>query len=247
MTSEDTPFRSDNNAHEPLRWEDKQRFQKLFTKHAVRSYLFLSLGMGLVAVFLPIALVAVAGYHDHFSISYFYHVTDASRNIFVGSMCAIGVFLVLFHGLSSLENWILNAAGAAAISVAMNPMHVYGGPHASAVEQQCPAVKDAGLFSIHAASATFFFVCLAVAAVVLAKGRVKYIIYPPLRRRFIIAYNLAGFLMVAMPVAVFALHQIDGKSCESPWIFWIECFGIWAFASFWFVKTCEYRLLLRIR
>jgi hypothetical protein len=229
-----TPFDTGKTRGDLLNWEDKKRFQALFAAQAVKSYVYLSLGMGIVAAALPLLLVVAGGYGGHYSISTFYHVSDLTRNIMVGCLCAEGVFLILFHGLSKLENWILNIAGVAAISVAMNPMPV----------DQCgpgPAI------TLHAASAIVFFACLAAVAVFLSKGRTKYIIYPPKRRRFDIAYDLAGAAMIAMPVGVAAMHFIGRGTCESHWIFWIETLGIWAFAAYWLVKFTEYRLLLRIK
>jgi len=212
--------------------EHKQHFQRILTRQAIRSYLFLCLGIGLVALVLPVALVTVGGYDGHFSISYFYHVGETTRNILVGALWATGVFLLLYHGLSKLENWLLNIAGLAAISVAMNPMDA----------QQC----SKGL-SIHGVSAGLFFLCLAVVAVLLSKGRVKYIKDQAKRRWFKRAYTIAGGAMVAMPAIVWGLHQLGGGKCETHWIFWIECLGIWAFAAYWFVKTYEYRVLLGAR
>jgi len=234
MVNEYSPYEPDERPL--LNWNDKRRFQRIFTRQAVRSYVWLSFGMGIVALSLPILLVVAGGYAEHYSISYFYHVSDMCRNIFVGCLWATGIFLFLFHGLSRLENWILNLAGAAAISVAMNPM----------ADDQCPP-KDVHAFSVHAASAIFFFICLAVVAVGLSKGRIRYIIYPPLKRKFEFAYTIAGLAMVGMPLAVVAIHFLSRRGCESHWIFWIECFGIWAFSFFWFVKTLEYRMLLGIR
>jgi hypothetical protein len=234
MATSATPFETEETHGDLLNWEDKKRFQALFAAQAVKSYVYLSLGMGLVAALLPVALVAAGGYKDNYSISTFYHVSDLSRNILVGCLWAEGVFLILFHGLSKLENRILNVAGLAAISVAMNPMPV----------DQCgpgPAI------TVHAASALLFFACLATVAVFLSKGRIQYIIYPPKRRRFAAAYDIAGVAMIAMPVGVAALHFFGKGGCESPWIFWMEALGIWAFAAYWFVKFYEYRLLLRIK
>jgi hypothetical protein len=236
MTDESVVFHTEAHPNDKLKWEDKRRFQRIFTQQAVTSFVRLSFGMGLIALLLPIVLVLVGGYKDHYSISFFYHVTETSRNILVGALCATGVFLFLFHGLSSLENWILNVAGVAAISVAMNPT---GNP-------QCVDGHGNG-FSLHAASAVLFFICLAIVAVGLSKGRVKYILAPRLKRRFKMAYNAAGFAMVAMPAAVIAIHFLSQTGCNSHWIFWIECFGIWAFSFYWFVKNYEYRLLLGIR
>jgi hypothetical protein len=234
MTGAEEGSQPDNQNDQLLPWADKQLFQKLFSQQAMRSYLYLSFGMGLVAFLLPIALVASTGYGGHYSISYFYHVDDISRNILVGSLWAIGVFLFLFQGLSRWENWILNVAGVAAISVAMFPMPAEQCGHGQA-------------FTFHALSAVIFFVCLAIVAIGFSKTRIQYIIYPPKRRRFKRAYNLAGIAMVAMPAAVLALHFLGGRRCETHWIFWVEVLGIWAFAFYWFVKTAEYKTLLRLR
>lgn len=234
MATDAAAFQTGASKTDLLPWHRKREFQRKFATQAVRSYIFLSFGMGAVALLLPILLLIFGGYGGHYSISYFYHVPGPTRDILVGSLWATGVFLFLFHGLSSLENWLLNLAGLASISVAMNPMPA----------DQCgpgPAI------SLHAASAIIFFALLAVVAVGLSKGRVKYIIYPPKRRRFAAAYNVAGFLMIAMPLAVAAIHFSGRRECETHWIFWIECAGIWSFAAYWFVKTLEYRLLLRIR
>ncbi|MBV9882123.1 MAG: hypothetical protein JO276_03865 [Sphingomonadaceae bacterium] len=227
---------SDSDRDDLLNWDDKNRFQKLFTAQAVRSYLFLSLGMGVIAFSLPIMLVAVGGYDGNYSISFFYHhVGDLCRNILVGSLCATGAFLFLFHGLSKTENWILNLAGIAAVSIALNPMG-----------EQCPTHPVGGI-GIHAASAILFFTCLAVVAVFFAKGRIHHIKDRTIRRRFVIAYNAAGFAMIAMPVAIFIGHWLGNRGCENHWIFWIECAGIWAFSFFWFVKTYEYRYVLGVK
>lgn len=227
------PDSSPPSPREMLPWKDKYRFQRQFREQASRSYVFLCFGIGLIAFLLPIALVVSGGYEQHFSISYFYHVSDPSRNILVGGLCAIGMFLFLFHGLSSLENQLLNLAGIAAISVAMNPM----GP------VQC---QESGV-TLHYASALVLFACLGVVAIFLAKGRVRYIIYPPMRSRFIRAYTAFGLAMVIAPAAVLAIHFLSKGQCESHTVFWVECAGIWSFAAYWFTKTYEYRVLLRIR
>jgi hypothetical protein len=43
------------------------------------------------------------------------------------------------------------------------------------------------------------------------------------------------------------VHYLGGRAEHSHWIYWIEAFGIWSFSAYWFVKTLEYRTLLRIR
>ena len=62
---EAAPFEAGANKRDLLNWPDKRRFQRIFTAQAVRSYVFLSFGMGLVAFLLPIALAISAGYEGH--------------------------------------------------------------------------------------------------------------------------------------------------------------------------------------
>ena len=125
------------------------------------------------------------------------------------------------------KSWFLMAV------VAMNPMPA----------EQCGPGET---FTLHALSAVVFFLCLAVVAIGFSKGRIRYIIHPPQRRRFTIAYNIAGTAMIAMPAAVVALHFLSGGDCANHWVFWVECLGIAAFSFYWFVKTLEYQLLLKI-
>src|SRR4051812_40869658 len=41
-----TPFETGKRKTDLLKWEDKKKFQKIFEAQAVRSYLYLSFGMG---------------------------------------------------------------------------------------------------------------------------------------------------------------------------------------------------------
>lgn len=216
----------------PMRRDVRRQFQRNFRLQAVQSYLYLSIGMGIVAGALPILLVIFGGYDEHFSISHYYHSTDNARNILVGSLWATGTFLFLFQGLSDRENWILNIAGVAAVSVAMNPV----------AEKQCSGSD----FGVHQASAIVFFACLAIVAVVFSRGRIGNILALSKKRFFTTAYTATGVAMIGMPVAIAAIQVLSRATCESHWIFWIESFGIWSFAAYWFVKTYEYRLLLRV-
>jgi hypothetical protein len=218
------------NKRSLLKSDAKRHYQRIFTAQAVRSYLFLSLGIGVIAALLPILLMISGGYEAHDSISSYYHdQAGPTRDILVGSLCAIGVFLFLFHGLSKLENWLLNVAGLASISVALNPSPGEG----------------RGSLLLHTGSAIVFFILLGIVAVLLSKGRLKDIVDRRRKRWFTAAYNAAGLAMVAMPIAVVALHFATGG--QSHWVFWTECAGIWSFSAYWFVKTAEYRLLLRVR
>jgi hypothetical membrane protein len=224
----DSLFQEDSRQHGLLDRGRKRQLRKFYVDRAMRSHLFLSAGMGVVAAALPVLLLFF-GWDSHGSIShYYYDPGPAARNILVGSLWATGMFLILFRGLSSVENHFLRLAGIFAVMVAMFPT-------------PDPPIKDP---SIHIVSAVLFFVCLAIVALFYSKSRICDIQSQAKKRFFLRAYNAAGAAMVGMPALVLAMHLIGGF--ES-WIFWVETFGIWAFAGYWAVKTYEYRLLLGVR
>ena len=87
-------------------WARKDAARKDFSRHANLAFLIKCFGIGAIALLIPITLPIVGGYDGHFSISFFYHVPEA-RNWFVGLLWAVGIFLVLFQGLSRAENLLL--------------------------------------------------------------------------------------------------------------------------------------------
>ncbi len=209
-------------------WRRKDAYRKDFARHANIAFLIKSFGIGLLALLVPVVLPLVGGYAGHYSISYFYHV-PATRDLFVGLLWALGLFLILFQGLSRWENLLLSAAGVFLICVAMIPTN----------PDQC---SDAP-FSWHAVCAVSFFACLVVVALVFAKRRLNYILWPPLRARFERAYNVAGCAMIGLPLLAWGVNRIEGGDCGHL-IYWIETGSILAFAGYWFTKTLEYKRLL---
>jgi len=89
----------------------------------VHSYLFLRRAIGLIGLGLPAVLiigkliVQGGGLQDSIS-SYFY--TDM-RGVFVGSMCAVGAFLLSYRGYDVIDDVAGNLAGVAAVGVALFP------------------------------------------------------------------------------------------------------------------------------
>lgn len=117
--------------------------------HIIGTYTTLRLGIGILAIALPIVLVGYgllrhalpiqdsisAYYHAFLPTSQFPDVQAVAgmglmRNWFVGILWAIGVFLFLYKGFGYRENTALNAAGILLILVAMFPMGWTCGTHA---------------------------------------------------------------------------------------------------------------------
>lgn len=210
-------------------WRRKDAYRKAFARHANMAFLVKSFGIGLIALTVPIVLPLAGGYAGHYSISSFYHV-PATRDLFVGMLWALGLFLVHFQGLSRAENLLLTLAGVLLIGVAMVPTGT--GP-----------CSETRAFSWHEGLAFGFFACLFVVALGFSKHRLTYILWPPLRARFERAYNLAGVLMIALPSAAWAISRWQGRQCGHA-VYWTESAAILAFAFYWIVKTIEYKRLL---
>lgn len=209
-------------------WRRKDQSRKDFSQRASLAFLIKCFGIGVLALMIPILLPLLGGYAGHYSISYFYHVPEA-RNWFVGLLWAVGIYLILFQGLSRWENLSLTLAGVFLILVALVPTGT----------DQC----SESMFSWHAAFAIAFFLCLFVVAIFFSKSRLDYILWPPLRARFAMAYNITGALMFGLPILAYGVHLVDGRDCGHE-IYWIEFAAIAAFSAFWFVKTWEYKRLL---
>jgi hypothetical protein len=75
--------------------------------------------VGFIGLLLSPVLVVSSGLHLQSSISDYYYT--GAQNIFVGALCAVGVFLCCYKGFD-VNDWVLSLiAGSAAILVALCP------------------------------------------------------------------------------------------------------------------------------
>ena len=205
----------------------------------VLSYHRLRTALGLIGIALPVVLILgglLADQRIEPSISDFYHTVQ--RDIFVGSLCAIGVFLICYRGyqLQSGElfddNWLATAAGVSAFGVALFPNE--------APEDKLALLQEAGIMVgtspiWHYASALIFFGCLAGFCFKFARTA-------KVRRRPI--YLFCGWLIIAMLLAIAAASaaKIYGSGpmrdfvIWSKAVLWLEAIAVWAFGVSWLVK-----------
>jgi hypothetical protein len=124
----------------------------------VHSYLYLRRAIGLIGLGLPLVLIVgqvlVDGRLLH-SISGYYY--SDLRDVYVGAMCAVGVFLLSYRGYEPLDDLVSNVAAAAAVGVALFPTRPAGGGSA--------VVEVFGV--LHLISAGVFFLALAYFCLVL--------------------------------------------------------------------------------
>jgi hypothetical protein len=124
----------------------------------VHSYLFLRRAIGLIGTALPVVLIVgqlIVSGELLTSISAYYY--SDMRDVYVGAMCAIGVFLLSYRGYDRVDDIAADIAAVSAIGLALFPTTPKG-PHTST--QQVIGV-------VHLVFAIVFFLTLAYFCLVL--------------------------------------------------------------------------------
>lgn len=218
----------------------------------LRSHYRLRIGMGVVALVFPLVLVVYGLFWEvkwQTSMSAYYfglspqEPSDESfqwifpvRVLFTGMLFALGVFLFLYKGFSRPEDRLLNLAGFCALGVALCPMWFEGYGDDFRYEDWFIYLGHA-----HTGFAVLAFVCMAMVAWFCRNNTLQYLPEdkPTLKKWFERCYMAAAMAMVFAPLLAIVITQF-------PWwrehfIFWIECFGVWAFGAYWLLKTWEVR------
>jgi hypothetical protein len=166
------------------------------------SALNLRRALGVLGILLAPLLVALAGMQPSLSA---YHATPA-RDVFVGALCSIGIFLVVYRGYDRRDAIASCTAGLCAIVVALVPF------------------DHPQLAHLHLAAAAVFFVVLAGMSFFLFTQTGGNPTSQKLNRNTI--YRVCGLTM--MLCVVFA--GMGGS------LFWMESVAVVAFGVSWLVK-----------
>lgn len=194
--------------------------------YIVETYFVLRMVIAGAAVALPLALLVWSGVDPRVefadSLSAFYYTP--ARGLLVGTLVAIGVALVAYRGYTRGENRLLNAAGALAIVVALFPT-------------QDPALPGLNAVTvIHSVAAVAFFVLAALSIFFYGQQTVGSLTDPGRRRRYRAIYRLLVVLVLVFPVlALLVAGWVDSPAA----LFAVEAAALYAFATFWMVKTYE--------
>ncbi len=198
-----------------IKWLNETSAQPL-----VRSFLFLRTGIGIIGVALPLALIfgkmlleRHLGILDSMSAYY----QSVMRDVFVGSLWAIGIFLICYR-YDHLDDLASTIAGVSVIVVALFPNP-----------------------PVHQLSAACFFVILALMAIFLfrrtdphkdRKDRT------PGKKKRDMVYLGCGIAIVLCLVLIVVVNFLPGTSWLQPHhpLFWLEVLALEAFGFAWFVK-----------
>ena len=192
----------------------------------VHSYLFLRRAIGVIGMALPVVLIVgnllwpPGVLLDSLSASYY----SPLRGVFVGSISAIGVFLVSYRGYGRVDDVAGDVAGTAAIGLALFP----ASPLSGATGLQ-PLVGY-----VHTAFAGVFFLMLAVFCLVLFP-RTGTTPATPRKRQRNMVYRVTGVIILVAAVLLGVTKVTTVAASLHPQL-WLETVAVMAFGVAWAVK-----------
>jgi len=209
------------------------------------NYMSLRKAVGLLGSLLPFILLAVNPIAVKIvnsgcglvpdSVSGFYYTP--ARNIFVGGLCALGLFLIAYVGYDCGDRLVTDAAGVFAVGVALFPTAPSTESPPSVACQTVAAVSTRETFvgDVHFVSAALMFVFLAWMAIRFTNTNKPSYSQKLLRNRI---YRICAIVILACLVAAFITNFLpDSVKAHFPWwLFLYEALAILAFGVSWFVK-----------
>ncbi|WP_103339493.1 DUF998 domain-containing protein [Amycolatopsis sp. CA-126428] len=187
----------------------------------VHSYLFLRRAIGLIGLALPFVLILgkqlVQGGDLIGSLSGYYYTE--LRDVLVGAMCAVGVFLLAYYGHDFVDNVASTVAGLGAIGLALFP---------TAPDHDVTAWdRTAGV--LHWVFAAVFFLSLAYFCLRLFPHDGE---QPPGTG---VVYRVCGVVILACLVLIAVTKALGLLPALLPAL-WLEAVAVEAFGVAWLVK-----------
>src|SRR5262245_15381653 len=202
----------------------------------VVSYLTLRKAVGYLGLLMPIIVRLGARYFEHIpsndSISAYYYT--GMRDVFVGILAAIGVFLFCYRGPDTQDNVLTNIAGACAVAIGLFPTEPIYHP---VILERFPQIltnacyRNIGPLGYHIYFVAAFFLIISYLTIFRFPKLSQPLMTEQKKSRNKI-YVACGIVMVIMLVAILILKaQATNRS-----IFWPETIAIVAFGIAWLTK-----------
>jgi GNAT superfamily N-acetyltransferase len=188
------------------------------------SYLALRKAVGWIGILLPFVLMLGSSlvFREKAvlkTISLYYH--SGMRDVFVGAICSIALFLFFYKGYNRWDNWAGNIAGFFAVGIALFP---------TALEEPQDWVGK-----VHFICAALFFTLLSGISMFLFTRTKPDPTRQKVARNKI--YVICGLVMISSLIAIliyFALFNFEKSS--SCFVFWAETIALFAFGVSWLTK-----------
>lgn len=204
------------------------------------SYMSLRQIVGLLGILLPILLILGAYYYGdcsiiQSSISDYYHTK--MRNILVGVLCAVALFMFTYKGYDKKDSIAGNLACIFAIGIAFFPTEV---DTLSECAEQCIFYEN-WVNTAHFVFATLFFIVLIYFSLFLftQSNTPKSLQKTPKRKRNT-TFHICGYIMIVCVLLIalyfFVLKEKFPELKHLDPVFWLETIALWAFGISWIVK-----------
>ncbi len=210
------------------------------TDSLVVSYMGVRRAVGFMGLLLPIILGPIGllvGIPIQDNMSSYYHTP--LRDVFVGTLCAIGVFMFVYRGYTRIENWTANVGCLSALGVALFPLDAGSDP----------LYQRSLIGYVHTFSGGLFFLNLTVYSLYHFPIRGKEDAERwkdtaecdshPIERN--IVYITSG-LVILISLLAMGGYLLLVPDHWKRWLngynflFWMEWVAVWAFAAAWLTK-----------
>lgn len=204
------------------------------THTLVLSYMGVRRAIGVSGLLLPILLGPIGwlvfGIEIQDNMSSYYHT--GLRDVFVGTLCAIAIFLFCYRGYDWIENWTANCGCISALGVALFPLD----PNSD------PLYQNSLAGYLHTFSGGAFFLTLAFYSLFhfpTSTGP-KRELEPHESERNLI-YRASGVVILLSMLAMGAYLILMPSQWKQSlngfnFLFWMEWVAVWAFACAWLTK-----------
>jgi len=198
----------------------------------VISYLTLRRALGMLGLFLPVTLVAgnyfLSGRLIELSISAYYYTV--MRDVFVGIMVAVGLFLFSYKGYELKDNLAGHLGCLCAIGVSWFPTSPAFNPTA----------REEIIGMVHLGFAAVLFLTFAYFALALFTKTDPNGVPTPRKKRRNVIYYVCGVVILLcitgmLLIGVFRSQIAPAIEDYAP-VFWLESIAVLAFGFSWLVK-----------
>jgi len=200
------------------------------TSDLVISYLGLRRAIGIIGTALPFVLVLgkwlLEGGGIQSSISGYYYTS--MRDVFVGSLCATGVFLLSYQGYERADNLAGNLACVFVVGVALFPT----------TPATAASATQTLVGHIHLMFASAYFLTLAYFSLVLFRKTNPAKQMTARKKQRNVVYGVCGYTIlvcIGLIVVDTAFLKHSALQTLDP-VFWLESAAVLAFGTSWLTK-----------
>jgi hypothetical protein len=199
--------------------------------YRIISFLTIRKAIGILGISLPaVLLLGTFVFSDcgaiENTISHYYFTLMG--DVFVGIICAISFFLILYNGYDKWDNFSCGLAGLFALGVAFFPTSASEDTKCAIIELR---ESDARYYTHYISAALFFITLACISLFLFTKGKA---LKTPEKIKRNMIYRICGIVILVSVLLIF-MRPDDFMDDWKP-TFWLEWIALAAFSVSWLVK-----------